>query len=664
MPPSSRRIIPISLTLLALLVFAVTPLPARAFLENVAPKAPLGTTFAPYQVGTLTGGAGGQTVAPLVTEAAGSNWLSRLGTVIKSPFTRLLGGPVVGIGSGMIYSTEAGAGSDTTNIPASAVARFPIPTPAARDPSVPEWASNLSAQQYYEKISAPCGEKQGWTCSEERQYGYYLSGGASIEPVSVPGPAPAPAASAQTTGSFESWLSTSPPSLSPAPTGAPGSFNAGVSSFIPASAPRPAVAPAFVGPPAPAPAAQAPKRVAPARVTPKPAQPSTGGTSATASIPGGSESECSLVAGEPCSPAQLKEYSETGQLTYGNSGWSGPIAAPSPGSDADAAFYSTTEMEAIRQGEFDSCNNAIYPDACKAQVMDKYGMSYTPTNPDASPDNWDLMGNPSSYGLAPAPVAPVRATEFVSGGIYDDGFLVWQRTGPTADYAPTFKTGWGWFDRVVLQIPESTPSAPAARQGPAPASNGFMKQDTQAQPSGIFTAQSADNYVAPVAPEGSQGLWTRISNLISPTPSPSARTQQDVPYVREGFTSVDNGQSSVMVQEGVNESDYEFGSSPEAYARLLEEANQSPPAGVTVTPLDPTPFTIQANPIDNQAQEAGTTWNFDADCSVSNEAAGLCGSSGFIFPGQSIIDSIGWTGSYYDVQTDRMEPYDFTDYNY
>ena len=63
-------------------------------------------------------------------------------------------------------------------------------------------------------------------------------------------------------------------------------------------------APAFVGPPVPqdfelqgmnffgvnkTPAATTP---APARVTPKPAQPSTGGTSETASIPGGSEFEC------------------------------------------------------------------------------------------------------------------------------------------------------------------------------------------------------------------------------------------------------------------------------------------------------------------------------------------------------------------------------------
>ena len=144
-------------------------------------------------------------------------------------------------------------------------------------------------------------------------------------------------------------------------------------------------------------------------------------------------------------------------LRYGNI-----YPAPNPAISEDVAFYSSEELDKIRQDDFDACNSAIYPDACKAEVRDRYGMSYTPTDPDASPDNWDRWGAKPSI-LAPA---PVRATEFVDGGIYDDGFLVGMRTGDTADYAPTFKTGWfgGWWDRVVLQIPDTTPSA---QQAPA-----------------------------------------------------------------------------------------------------------------------------------------------------------------------------------------------------
>ena len=91
---------------------------------------------------------------------------------------------MVGVGSGMIYSTEAGANSDITTIPNSAQRLFPNTAPAqvTRDPSVPGWAPNLSAQEYYENVSSPCTAKQGWTCGEVAQKAYYLKNRTSINP--------------------------------------------------------------------------------------------------------------------------------------------------------------------------------------------------------------------------------------------------------------------------------------------------------------------------------------------------------------------------------------------------------------------------------------------------------------------------------------------------
>ena len=136
---------------------------------------------------------------------------------------------------------------------------------------------------------------------------------------------------------------------------------------------------------------------------------------------------------------------------------------------------STPFTRETMQWAFDSCNGEDNPDACKAQLTQQFGMTPIGTNPLDEGSFGSLFApaptidplDEGSFGarFAPTPVSPVRATEFVNGGIYDNGFLVGQRTGATADYAPTFKTGWGWFDRVVLQIPETTPSAPT-QSGP------------------------------------------------------------------------------------------------------------------------------------------------------------------------------------------------------
>lgn len=347
---------------------------------------------------------------------------------------------------------------------------------------------------------------------------------------------------------------------------------------------------------------------------------------------------------------------------------SGPALAPAGAEDT--AFYSTSEMNAIRQGEMDSCNNAIYPDACKAQVMDKYGMSYAPTNPDANPDNWDLWGTKPSV-LAPA---PVRATEYVAGGIYDNGYLVDTRKGATADYAPTFKTGWGWFDRVVLQVPEGTPSAPVPVQPPQRnqygRDYGYIVPDVSApirQASGPVQqpVDAEEAQKASTATEEPPSIWKRITTPFSSTPAPSTPAEPYRPYVKSDTEYQTRGDGSSILGSAVDDgSSEEFG--PVFNPWQVEEGN---PAGVIVTHLDPAPFSVQANPIGSQGQGGDTPWNFDANCSVDAERQGLCGPSGLITPDTvpgpdpSADDYLWWQSPYIQRVTDpEGNDVDWTEY--
>ncbi|MDO8481823.1 MAG: hypothetical protein Q7S75_01935 [bacterium] len=92
----------------------------------------------------------------------------------------------------------------------------------------------------------------------------------------------------------------------------------------------------------------------------------------------------------------------------------------------------------------------LYMDACDQ----KYGSGSADSNTCKEPilKEMGVVGFPQTSAQAPTPV---------SGGIYDSqGNLIAQRAGSEADLPPTYATGWGWFDRNILRIPETKTSAP------------------------------------------------------------------------------------------------------------------------------------------------------------------------------------------------------------
>ena len=244
-------------------------------------------------------------------------------------------------------------------------------------------------------------------------------------------------------------------------------------------------------------------------------QPLTGGTTATtASIPGGSEFECAEMY-----PDAYGSYLVC--LQNGNA-QSGPSAT---GGTSQTDFM--TNCQASGESEyscglklkFQSASSADQPQsttpASQIQITDSQNrfcmgsasgrtgidttvyndcVQWVKDNPDAIVDNsnsTDGGGTGSApyraddsaftgYTPGPAP-APVRATEFVNGGIYSNGRLIEMRdpNSPEANLAPTFVVpDWvpfsGFLNRSVFQIPESALSAQQApaqveeRQAPTP----------------------------------------------------------------------------------------------------------------------------------------------------------------------------------------------------
>src|SRR3989338_3997941 len=104
-------------------------------------------------------------------------------------------------------------------------------------------------------------------------------------------------------------------------------------------------------------------------------------------------------------------------------------------------------------------------------------------------DGCNDLAAPASGGVNAA-TSPTPA----NGGIYDmSGNFLRQREGPTAELPQTYATGWGWFDKYILQIPDKTPQqrpapveernptgpVPAPRPGVQPGEGRSMKASTE-----------------------------------------------------------------------------------------------------------------------------------------------------------------------------------------